>query len=77
MRRFTRKDKKVYGTHKDQSDIYKDSIGFYVAAWNPRTLHGYKKYLKGWKPRADTMCFVNKKWRPCKTRKAYKKRRNC
>jgi len=48
MRRFTRKNKKVYGTDKEGSDIFKDKTGFYVTAWNPRTLRGYKKYLKGW-----------------------------
>jgi hypothetical protein len=50
MRRFTRKGKKVYGKTKEGRDIYKDRTGFYSTAWNPRTLRGYKKYLKTWKP---------------------------
>ena len=51
MRRFTRKGKKVYGTYKDSEHVYKDRIGYYIAAWNRRSLRGYKKYLKGWKPK--------------------------
>ena len=50
MRRFTRKGKKVYGKDKEGSQIYKDKFGFYVAAWNRKTMRGYKKYLKNWKP---------------------------
>ena len=61
MRRFTRKGKKVYGKDKEGSEIYKDKFGFYVTAWNRKTMRGYKKYLKHWKP---------------KTRKASKKRGN-
>jgi hypothetical protein len=63
MRRFTRKGKKVYGKDKEGSDIYKDKFGFYVAAWNRRTMRGYKKYLKHWKPKT---CKAS---RPTKTRK--------
>ena len=61
MRRFTRKGKKVYGKDKEGSQIYKDKFGFYVTAWNHKTMRGYKKYLKNWKP---------------STRKARKTRRN-
>ena len=50
MRRFTSKGKKVYGTYKEGYAIYKDRVGYYIAAWNRKTLRGYKKYLKGWKP---------------------------
>ena len=53
MRRFTRKNKKVYGKTKEGKDIYKDREGFYVPAFNPHTLHGYKKYLKGYKPQLN------------------------
>ena len=51
MRRFTRKGKKVYGKNKDGYNIYKDKFGFYVALLNRKTLRGYKKYLKNYKPK--------------------------
>lgn len=52
MRRFTSKGKKVYGTRKNGSKVYKDRSGFYIVAWNRKTLRGYKKHLKGWKPKS-------------------------
>jgi len=65
MRRFTRKGKKVYGKDKEGSEIYKDKFGFYVTAWNRKTLRGYKKYLKNYKPKTLKV----QKTRKNKTRK--------
>lgn len=36
----------IYGSDKEGSDIYKDSKGYYVIRWNPKTDNLYKKYLK-------------------------------
>lgn len=59
--------KKEYGTWTNGSSIYKDSKGYYYVAVNAEGM--YKKHLKSWKPAKDApqLCFVNKKWKMCKT----------
>jgi hypothetical protein len=50
MRRGSLVGKKVYGSYKNGSDIYKDKTGYYVVKWNPRTQRPYKKRINGkWK----------------------------
>jgi len=57
---------KEYGTYKDGSSVYKDSRGFYIVQYNPKTSQDYKKYLKGWKHSAPTLCLTKRRWKPCK-----------
>ncbi len=59
----------VYGSWKDGSDIYKDSKGYYILQYDPKTDTIGKKHLKGWKPPAaaeDRLCRVGTKWKTCK-----------
>jgi len=50
MRRGSLVGKKVYGSYKNGSDIYKDRTGYYIVKWNPRTQRPYKKRINGkWK----------------------------
>lgn len=45
------KAKKVYGSWKDGSDIFKDRTGYYIFQWSAKK-GTYKKYLpKTWKPK--------------------------
>ena len=40
---------KVWGSYKDGSDINKDTKGFYITTWNPKTETMSKKYYKNLK----------------------------
>ena len=40
---------KVWGSYKDGSDINKDTKGFYITMWNPKTETMSKKYYKNLK----------------------------
>ena len=67
----------VYGSWKDGSDIYKDSKGYYVIQWNPKTGNDFKKHLpKRWKPAANTrrICRSAKKVVFCHTLKNTKQK---
>lgn len=66
----------IYGSWKDGSDIYKDSKGYYIIQWNPKTGDDFKKYVpKSWKPDANTrpICRTPKKMVFCNTLKNKKK----
>ena len=50
-----RNDPIIYDSWKDGSDVYKDTKGYYILQWNPKTKKEYKKYLaKTWKPTLNT-----------------------
>lgn len=52
----------IYGSWKDGSHIYKDTKGYFISQWNPKTKAEYKKYLSGWKPRPnDPKVYFNEK----------------
>jgi len=67
---------KEYGTWKDGSSVYKDSKGYYIVAVNLEGM--YKKYLKNWKPAAETplLCFIKKRWTSCEKKKVNKTRKH-
>ena len=45
----------IYDSWKDGSDVYRDTKGYYILQWNPKTKKEYKKYLaKTWKPALNT-----------------------
>ena len=69
--------KKVYGSWKDGSDIYKDNKGYYIVAVNSMNSPEYKKYLKKWKPNSNEgeLCLVKKRWTKCKKKKINKTKR--
>jgi hypothetical protein len=40
-----------YGSAPGGESIYKDSKGYYIVQWNPKTSQEFRKYLsKSWKP---------------------------
>lgn len=69
--------KKEFGTWKDGSSVFRDSKGYYVVAYDPKAAQEYKKYLKGWKPAANSpqLCLVKKRWTLCKKKNKVRKTR--
>ena len=47
----SKSSKKVYGTMKNGSNVYKNKLGFYTVKQNKRTKKMYKKYLNNWNPK--------------------------
>ena len=47
----SKSSRKVYGTMKNGSNVYKNKLGFYTVKQNKRTKKMYKKYLNNWNPK--------------------------
>jgi hypothetical protein len=59
-----------YGSAPGGESIYKDSKGYYIVQWDPKTSKEYRKYLpKSWKPdpnRARIVLKCKSKGKGCK-----------
>ena len=67
----------IYGSWKDDSDIFKDSKGYWIIQYDPKTQKEFKKYLKGWTPSPNTkpICRTFKVMKFCNTRSGLKNKK--